>query len=173
MSWLNVNSGAIIGFSSIFVGILVVVLACIIYWYTHLTREVLKATNRPESVIYLQFYTDKLDSGELFSTIELCVKNVGHGVACNIHFEGNLSFTPDGSVPLHKIDILKNGISILLPGNEVYEIISSTRDHFHSYENQRSIADIDVIYENLNGMKYSNTFVLDFNYQNHSQHKET
>ncbi|MYF99345.1 hypothetical protein F4212_09465 [Candidatus Poribacteria bacterium] len=173
MSWFNANSGAIIGVVGVFAFLLIFVLVGIICWYTYLLRQILKSTNRPEIVIYLRFYTDNQNVPETYSTTELCLKNVGYGVARNIKFGGSLGFIPADGVPLHKITFLKYGVGALLPENELCEIISSTNEHFYLYENQRSVTDVDIIYENSNGIEYSDTFTLDFNYSNHPQYRDT
>lgn len=173
MSWLNANSEAIIGFVGAFAILLIFVLVGIICWHTYLLRQILKATNRPEIVIYIRFYTDEQSEPETYSMTELCVRNVGYGVARNIKFGDSLGFTPADGVPLYKIIFLKYGIGTLLPGSELCEIVSSTNGHFYLYENQRSVTNVDVIYENSNGIKYSDTFTLDFNYSNHPQCRNT
>ena len=62
MSWLNANSGAIIGVVGVFAFLLIFVLVGIICWYTYLLRQILKVTNRPEIAIYLRFTpTSKVD----------------------------------------------------------------------------------------------------------------
>lgn len=173
MSWLNTNSGAIIGVVGVFSFLFIFVLVGIIYWYTYLLRQILKVTNRPEIAIYLRFCTDEQSGSETYSTTELCVKNVGYGVARNIKFGDSLSFIPVDGMPFYQVTFLKYGIGMLLLGNEYCEIISSTNRDFYLYENQRSLTDVDVIYENSNGIEYSDTFTLDFNYSNHLQYRET
>ena len=108
MDWLNANSGALTVIATF-------VLVFVTGWYVHLTRELLKASYKPEVVVYLRasptFILENLQVNET----TLCVKNTGQGVARKIEFGDNLSFAPYGGEPLESIGFLKNGIDALAP----------------------------------------------------------
>ncbi|MDE0688956.1 MAG: hypothetical protein OXI61_12370 [Candidatus Poribacteria bacterium] len=87
-----------------------VVLGLITWRYVRLTREILKATNKPEILIFLH-------PADRFPSINLCIQNIGTGFASKIMFTGDLAFRPTTlhSIPLKDIGIFKNGIDYLGP----------------------------------------------------------
>ena len=104
MSWLiellEANNGAIIAFSALITAIATGVLAVITYLYAKTTREILKASNKPEIIIFL--FPDKTYP----YCVNLCIENIGTGFAHKIYFSGDFSFAPmlpHGWKPLSEI----------------------------------------------------------------------
>ena len=124
MSWLesvnnflNANNGTITAIAT-------VILAIITFWYARLTREMLKASNKPEILVSLvphEIYTN---------TIYLCVQNIGTGFATDIKLTSAPSFTPrlPGNRSLEEFGIFKQGINYLGPGNKVQIFLFWTAD---------------------------------------------
>ena len=170
MGWLNANSGAIISVIGLLAFLLLLVLVGLVGWYTYLTREVFKTTNRPELAVYLQFYMEKVNAVHDVWITELCVKNVGFGIARKLRFNGDFCFQPENGLALENIYFIQTGIDNLLPGQEIYGVVSSQENpYFHNYDQNASI-EIDVIYEDTKGFAYQDSFTLDFNYLNHPQY---
>jgi len=120
MSWLiellEANSNAIIAFSALITAIATGILAVITYLYAKTTREILKASNKPEILIFL--FPDETYP----YCVNLCIQNIGTGFAYKIRFTGDFSFPPmlpHGWKPLGKNVVLKNGIDYLPPGKKV------------------------------------------------------
>ena len=110
--WLNTNSGALMVISAF-------LLAGITWWYVHLTRQLLKVTHKPEILVYL------CPSETYFNCINLCVQNVGTGLARDVKFTGNLSFSPDNDLRLGEIGFIKKGIDYLGPGQKIEHFLRS------------------------------------------------
>ena len=118
MSWLdflNSNSGAVTGLTTIVVAIATVVLVIITFWYAKTTDKILGASNKPEILVSLvphEIYTN---------SIYLCVQNIGTGFASDIKLTNNRSFIPrlPGNKPLEEFGIFKRGINYLGPGNKI------------------------------------------------------
>jgi len=92
-----------------------VVLVGVTAWYAHLTKQILKATNKPDILVSLvphEIYTN---------SIYLCVQNIGTGPARNIKLIYDGSFVPmlPGTKPLEEFGIFKEGIDYLGPGNKI------------------------------------------------------
>ena len=90
-----------------------VALVVITLWYARLTRDILKATNKPQVILYL--HSDRRD-------VSLCVENIGTGYASDITFKGSfLSFKQirlDG-LPLGELEPFKSGINYLGSGYKI------------------------------------------------------
>ena len=170
MSWLNANSSAIISVVGLLVFLLLLVLVGLIGWYTYLTREVFKTTNRPELVVYLQFYMEKVNAVRDVWITELCVKNAGFGIARKLRFNGDVYFQPENGLALENIYFIQTGVDNLLPGQEIYEVVSSRENTYFHNNDQNSSIEIGVIYEDTKGFSYQDSFTLDFNYLNHLQY---
>ena len=131
MSWLesiigflNSNSGAITAIAT-------VILVGITGWYVQLTKDMLKVSNTPVVILFLQ------DDG---ADIHLSVQNIGTGYASDIEFTGDLSFKPTfpGDRPLKETEPFKSGINYL--GSEYKISVYMCRPHelkelpTHSFE---------------------------------------
>ena len=97
-----------------------IVLALITWWYVRLTQEILKATNKPEVILYLSDKGRPPDPGESVihamknTIVTLCLHNVGTGYASDIWFSGDLSFQPTlSNEPLAAMEPFKSGLSHL------------------------------------------------------------
>ena len=100
-TWITIVTAIISTGTAIF-------LAIITWRYVRLTNEILKATNKPEVILFLY------DNG---GGIYLNVQNIGAGYASDIKFKGNLSFKPThpGNQPLKETEPFKSGINYLGP----------------------------------------------------------
>ena len=100
-----------------------IVLAIITARYVRLTNETLKATNKPEVILFLRYSRN---------SISLCVQNIGTGYASDVEFDGDLSFvsTRFGHKPvkLEKLDLFKKGINYLGCGHKVDTFLCHTGD---------------------------------------------
>ena len=97
-----------------------VVLAFITLRYVRLTQEILKATNKPQVILYLHY--DNQD-------VSLCVENIGTGYASDVNFEGSLlSFKQmrlDG-LTLEELEPFKSGINYLGSGYKIETYLFSS-----------------------------------------------
>ena len=97
-----------------------IVLVCITWKYVNLTRDILKATNKPEVILYLSDQERPLDPGESVihamenTIVALCIHNIGTGYASDIWFSGDLSFQPTlSNETLIEMEPFKSGLSHL------------------------------------------------------------
>ena len=169
MSWLiellEANNNAIIAFSALITAIATGVLAVITYCYAKTTRRILKASNKPEILIFL--FPDETYP----SCINLCIQNIGTGFAHKIYFAGDFSFTPmlpHGWKPLAENGILKNGIDYLPPGKkvEIFLFMTNTMEQSFSQDmltiSEESL-DITVTYRDSVNAEHEKNFQLEFN----------
>ena len=158
-NFLNENSGAITVFTTI-------VLAGITFWYVLVTKDILKATNKPEVILFLRPNERE---------INLCVQNIGAGYASNIKFTGDLSFKPNrnagfivddsDSKPLEELEPFKSGINYLGTGHKI--------ETFLCYSGRSQLEDsftINLVYEDSAHIKYMKSFSFEpGNWKNTSQ----
>ena len=113
LKFLNENNGAIIA-------IMTIVLIGVTLWYTRITKDILKATNKPQVILYLH-YSNR--------NVSLCVENIGTGYASDINFEGSLlSFKQmrlDG-LTLGELEPFKSGINYLGSGYKIETYLFSS-----------------------------------------------
>ena len=97
-----------------------IVLVGITWWYVRLTQEILKATNKPQVILYLHY-----DSRD----VSLCVENIGTGYASDVNFDGSLlSFKQmrlDG-LTLEELEPFKSGINYLGSGYKIETYLFSS-----------------------------------------------
>ena len=153
-----------------FAFLLLLALVVLVGWYAYLTRQVLKTTNRPELVVYLKFYTEKVNAVRTVRITELCVKNVGFGIVRKLRFNGDFHFQPENGLVLEDISFIQSGVDILLPGQEIYEIVNTLEGNIYQNNDQNSSTEIEVIYQDTRGFAYQDSFTLDFNYLNHPRY---
>ena len=79
ITWLNANSGVIIG-------IAIVILVGVIGYYAYLTWRLLKANNTPEIAISLRCHEAYV------SLVMLCVENIGTGAVAESTVRNKTSF---------------------------------------------------------------------------------
>ena len=159
INWLNDNSGAVTGISSIITSLATVVLVVITGWYVRLTEK-LKATYKPEVLVSID-YLERVIRG-VFS-MAVSVKNLGQGVARKVKFGGDISFSPCGNNPLQEIDFLKDGYDVLPPGGGGSCRISGALKPLSDFDAQRqTLVVITVTYEDSVKNKYADTFRFDF-----------
>lgn len=149
INWLNSNSGAIIGMTT-------VVLVGIAAYYTSLTRRLLKINDTPEMAISLRPHEAYLPC------VMLCIENIGTGTARDIRFRTDLSFKPDGEKALEELGFLKNGIDYLGPGQKIEHFLVNVADRFD--ELKKMPLQLSVTYTDSVKLKrkYERTFYLDF-----------
>ena len=169
MSWLieflEANSNAIIAFSALITASATGVLAVITYLYTKTTREILKASNKPEILIFL--FPDQTYP----YCVNLCIENIGTGFAHKVYFAGDFSFVPmlpHGWKPLAENGILKNGINYLPPGKKVEIFLFMTNTMEQNFSpgmltiSEESL-DITVTYRDSVNAEHQKNFQLEFN----------
>ena len=135
-TWITIITAIISTGTAIF-------LAIITWRYVRLTNEILKATNKPEVIIFLY---------DNIGGINLCVQNIGTGYASDIKFTGDLSFKPTipSDRPLKEIEPFKSGISYLGPeykinvymcdGNKIKELPKHSFEIIVTYKDSTNIA---------------------------------
>ena len=156
IDFLNDNSGMITAFAT-------VILTGITWWYVRLTKQMLRASNIP--VIRMFLHVDEY-------YLNLCVQNIGTGFACDIKFQGDLSFKTEKqlntkSEPLENLEPFSSGIDYLGPGHKVETYvcrrISMSQLPEHSF-------DIEVTYKDLANIAKSKTFPFEIgNWENTDQ----
>lgn len=154
ITFLNDNNGAIIA-------VMTIVLVGVTLWYTHITRDILKATNKPQVILYLHY--DNRD-------VSLCVENIGTGYASDITFEGSfLSFKQmrlDG-LTLRELEPFKSGINYLGSG---YKIETYLFPSGRARDLPEKSYDVIVTYRASTGAKEKESFSFYFdNWANTSQ----
>ena len=155
MEWLDTNSKAIVGISSIITSLATVALVFITGWYVWLTEK-LKATYKPNIVVSV----DYVPKGNGEYSMKTSIKNVGAGVARKVRFGGDLSFTLSG-VPFGEIDFLKNGIDTLVPEGGFSCIQSGYIKPSDNFNKQKPTpVVITVAYEDSVHNKYMDKFPL-------------
>ena len=112
MDWMISISAAIQAIAT------VVLVACTIR-YVKLTSRILRAANQPEIVISLRPHEAHVNLAMLW------IENVGTGVARDVRFTCDLSFSFDGKTQLKDIGFLKNGIDVLGPGQKINHFLVS------------------------------------------------
>ena len=156
MSWFESNNEAIIVFATIVMALSTIGLVVITFWYAKITNKILRIANTPEMAIFL--YPNE----KHITHIYLCIQNVGTGVAIDIQFEGDLSFSPPMDPPRPPISegpILKNGIDCLPPGKNFEIFMFATASV--SYISEQSL-DITVKYKDFADTEYERNFVLEY-----------
>lgn len=160
MNFLNVNSGIITVFTT-------VVLAGITFWYVLVTKGILKATNKPEVILFLHPSERE---------INLCVQNIGAGYASDIKFSGDLSFKPNRNLgmltdnsdnrPLEELEPYKSGISYLGTGHKIETFLCYNSSLFPTEDS----FSITVTYKDSASIKYRKPFSFELgNWNNTSQ----
>ena len=99
----------IIAGSALLTAAATIILAFITRRYVRLTQDILKATNKPEVILFLRYS---------HRSISLCVQNIGTGYAADVEFGGDLSFKGIDRYgrerkALKDIEPFKNGINFL------------------------------------------------------------
>lgn len=155
ISWLNANSGAITAFATVIVAIATGVLAWITWRYAKTTDKILKASDKPEILIYL------FPSEGNSRCINLCIQNIGTGFASDIIFDGDdLDFIPPMlfvNIPLKEMSIFKKGIDYLAPGKKIEIPLFITHGMGDASEKTLTIF---VTYEDSMRKKYDDSFPL-------------
>lgn len=157
------NIGTIIIAVSAFVTAGATIVLAIITWrYVRLTGGLLKATYKPQIVVFLHLrglirhFDDQV--------IAICVENVGQGMARKVRFGGNLSFRFRGGISLETVDFIRNGIDTLAPGqtrrSNLYTFKRSTPD-WDGEKHQPVV--ISVACKDSMGGDHDDEFILDFN----------
>ncbi len=147
IEWLNANSGAIIGITT-------VVLVGITGYYAYLTWRLLKANNTPEITVSLRPHEISVN------LVMLCIENIGTGSAHNVQFTTDPAVIPCLDIPFEKIGFLKSGIAYFEPGRKIEQFLVSVIGKFE--ELKETQLKITVTYKDSTNYKRERTFVLDF-----------
>lgn len=158
MEWLNVVD-MVVGVVMVFVTITLVLIT---RRYVLLTGELVesnkkfvKTSNKPEILVYLRPDNDN------FLCVNLCVENVGPGLACNVRFiPDDPSFAPGDEISLGDIGFIKNKIEYWGPGHKIENFLTSVVGKQDLFE--RGPFKINVTYEDSENAKYDRNFSLDF-----------
>ena len=131
-----------------------VVLAFITLRYVRLTQEILKATNKPEVIIFLR---EKDDS------IILCIQNIGTGYASDVKFTGDLSFKPhaSGDKTLEELEPFKSGINYLGPGHQIEGFLFPNLFPNNVGVRFNESLNITVVYKDSANTEYDKTFTFE------------
>ena len=147
IEYLNSNSGLIAAIATI-------VLVGITWRYVRLTDSLLKATYKPQifvSLVYVDFIGS---SGSSLHWQDIYVKNIGMGLARKVRFGGDLSL-----LSLKEIDLIKNGIDALAPGQEMNARVEIEFEPDEAYPPVL----ITIACKDSMGDNYNDEFTLDFN----------
>lgn len=136
-----------------------IVLAIITSRYVRLTDSLLKATYKPQIFVSLVYGKFIGSSGSSLHWQNICVKNIGVGLARKVEFGGDLSFKTKESTPLKEIDFIKSGIDALPPGEEKNDRVNIEFEPDEAYPPVL----ITVAYKDSMGGDYNDEFILDFN----------
>ena len=147
ITWLNTNSGAVIG-------IAIVILAGVIGYYVYLTWRLLKAGNTPEIVISLRPHQAHVQ------LVMLCIENIGTGAAYDLQFATNPTSIPNLDVPFEKIGFLKSGIAYFEPGRKIEQFIASVTNKFDDLKQMPF--EVSLTYRDSVNQKHERAFQLDF-----------
>ena len=147
ITWLNTNSGAVIG-------IAIVILASVIGYYVYLTWRLLKAGNTPEIVISLRPHQAHVQ------LVMLCIENIGTGAAYDLQFATNPTSIPNLDVPFEKIGFLKSGIAYFEPGRKIEQFIASVTNKFDDLKQMPF--EVGLTYRDSVNQKHERAFQLDF-----------
>ena len=173
MSWLiellEANNNAIIAFSALITAIATGVLAFITLRYVRLTQEILKATNKPEVIIFLRFNKD--------GRISLRIENIGTGYASDgkVHRRSPFhkaipQFPGEGGKLVKELPPFKNGIPYLGSGHKIdtlplFSIYADEQDH-----TPKQPISVKVSYKNSTGTSDDKMFSFEpRNWQDRSQ----
>lgn len=156
MEWVTIGINFLL---MIFTGILMY----LTYKMLQEAKRTIDETCRPEVVVFLRSEIPPKSNSFYYFKILFCVQNSGSGAARKVRFEGDLSFNPKDS-SLDKIEFVKNGIDVLVPGEMLSKTIFLGNRPFHHKEFceiSESKAEINVAYKNINKKGYSQDFTLD------------
>ena len=160
----EIISPIIIAFSAIVTAGATVILAVITKRYVQLTQDILKATNKPEVILFLR-YSDR--------SISLSVQNIGAGYASDVEFDDDLSFKTidyfgrEGKV-LKDIEPFKSGINFLGVGHKLDTFLCHEVDIRNL---EKRTFNILVSYKDSAGKTFKQLFPFDLgNWENTSQY---
>ena len=141
-----------------------IVLAIITKRYVQLTQDILKATNKPEIIMFFHY-------GE--NSVNLCVQNIGAGYATDIKFTGGLSFSPidPGDKALKELEPYKSGIDYLGCGHKIETFLFSTHHYTHKIAVRfNQPLNITVTYKDSANTEYEKTCLFDFHNWENTKH---
>ena len=150
MEWLEM-ANLIAG---IIMVIVTIVLVCITRRYVILTGELVKSTNKPEIFVSIRPHETHI------YCVNLCIENIGTGVARDVKFTGDLSFAPDGELSFEELGFIKKGISDFGPGHKIVHFLVSMIERKDLFE--REPLEINVTYKDSLNNPYERNFSLDF-----------
>lgn len=114
--WLTAISAAIQAIATIVLVVFTII-------YVKLTSRISRATNQPEIMVSLRPHEAYVDLAMLW------IENVGTGVARNVKFTGDFSFSFDGKTQLNDLGFLNDGIDVLGPGQKISHFLVSTLEN--------------------------------------------
>ncbi len=147
ISWLNANSGAVIG-------IAIVMFVIFASYYVYLMWRLLKANNAPEIVVSLRPHEAHVN------LVMLCIENIGTGAARDLQFTINPPSIPNLDIPFEKIGFLQNGIAYFEQGRKIEQFIVSVTNKFD--ELKQTPFEVAITYRDSVNHKQERVFPLDF-----------
>ena len=140
-----------------------VVLAFVTWCYVRMTRDTLEENRqirlnaqKPIIAIYLRSETDG------YTSVYLCVENIGAGPAYDVEFTTDLSFTLDSTRSLGgEVPILGRGLRYFPPEQKREFFLSSGSISGHN-ELMQSQLEITTAYKDSRNELYEERFRLDF-----------
>ena len=123
--WITIIATIITTFTTIALAIITWCYVRLTKEYVSITKDILKATNKPEVIVYLYDKGTVQPDAPVQDILErtivyLCIHNIGTGYASDIWFSGDLSFQPTlSNDPLAEMEPFKNGYSHLGAGYKI------------------------------------------------------
>ena len=130
----EIISPIVIAAAAVVTAVATIVLAVITSRYVRLTDSLLKATYKPEIVVYLRLYRKPNTSITVYG-IDICVENVGPGVARQVMFGGDVCYKIGRYSRLNSANFIRNGIDTLAPGQKKEHNLILIAWHGDRYEN--------------------------------------
>lgn len=137
-----------------------IVLALITWRYVRLTDSLLKATYKPEIVVYLRLYRKPNTSMTVYG-MNICVENVGSGVARHVVFGGDVCYRIGKYICLNSADFISHGIDALAPGHKKEHNLINLMGVVSEKRSEPVV--ITVTYKDSMNGDHDGEFTLDFN----------
>ena len=154
LEFLNQNSGAFSVIFSCIVTMATVVYAILTWRLVTETKQMREAQTEPIISIILK------PKDEWKNFIDLIIKNIGPGSAHKINFQVDPDFEYEKGKYLSEINVIKNGLNYLAPGQEINFFLTSLVENYN--DKIKTAINIKVKYQNMLGNIYEKTFLIDF-----------
>ncbi|MBN1618662.1 hypothetical protein JW887_04980, partial [Candidatus Dojkabacteria bacterium] len=154
IDFLNSNSGIITVIFSGIVALSTLVYAILTWQLVSETRRMRKVQSEPALSMHIQ------PRNEWINFMDIIIENVGSGPARDVTFKLSRDFQLLKDRKWSDLNIFKNGINYLAPGQKIQFLCTDMEDDF---ETKKDLSvNIEVKYTNISKKKYKSTFILDF-----------